>query len=122
MEFQFFPGGVDESKPLLYLWEIATPSGEVEYRYVGKSKNGASRPKKHYKRNVANLIAGKPYRKGKPTKFREVHLRLRDAVAQSLPITLVLLCNVDPSDDIYLRERQAQALFCSKPYCLLHKA
>lgn len=121
MEFQFFPGGVDESKPLLYLWEITSPEGEVLYRYVGKSKNGAHRPRTHYSRNVANLLAGRPYRKNKPEEFREVHRQLGNAVARNLRITLVLLCNVDPSDSIYLRERQAQVLYCTKPYCLLHK-
>ena len=62
MNFEFKPGGVDESKPLLYMWQVNDDDGLIVYRYVGKAQGGSARRRKHYRRNVNNYIAGKPYR------------------------------------------------------------
>lgn len=78
------------------------------FRYVGKAAEGADRPRKHYRRNVANLLAGRPYRKSKPTEFREVHRRLAEAVERKLEIRLSFLCNVKAGEDINTIEQQWQ--------------
>jgi|UPI0006ACE9C1 hypothetical protein len=122
MDFEVFDCGVDETKPLLYLWQIEDENGVVLYRYVGKSERGASRPLTQYRRNVANHLAGRPYRKGKPDAFRAVHLRMSDAVAKGHRITLYLLQNVGDVAQIFSAERTEQKKFCSTPYCDLPPA
>jgi hypothetical protein len=122
MDFDVFTCGVDETKPLLYLWQIEDENGQVLYRYVGKSEHGARRPLTQYRRNVLNHLAGRPYRKGKPEAFRAVHLRMSDAVANGHRITLYLLQNVSDVAQIFSVERHEQEKFCSTPYCDLPPA
>lgn len=117
MDFEVFTCGVDETKPLLYLWQIEDNSGQILYRYVGKSELGSNRPLTQYRRNVVNHLAGRPYRKGKPGAFREVHLRISEAVAKSQRITLYLLQNVSDVEQIFFAERIARVKYCSTPYC-----
>jgi hypothetical protein len=50
-------------------------------------------------------LAGKPYRAGKPGGFRAVHRKLADATGAGLPISLKLVANVRPGEDIFERER-----------------
>ncbi len=96
----------DPEKPLLYLWEVAK-DGQPFYRYVGKARD-ASRPRTHYRRNVRNLFAGRPYRKGAPDGFRAVHKQLAMASKAGLPVVLTLLRNVSGDEDILVAEREAQ--------------
>ncbi|MNJ61220.1 hypothetical protein D3C77_569990 [compost metagenome] len=116
MDFEFSPGSIDQRKPLLYMWQIAEDDGQVVYRYVGKAQGGAGRPLKHYRRNVDNFIAGKPYRKSKPDRWRDVHRWLIWAVLTDRPITLYLIRNVPEEENIYLAECLAAKAYCSKPY------
>ncbi|WP_408596641.1 hypothetical protein [Pseudomonas sp. PLMAX] len=122
MDFEVFTCGVDETKPLLYLWQIEDENGQVLYRYVGKSERGASRPLTQYRRNVVNHLAERPYRKGKPDAFRAVHLRMSDAVTKGHRITLYLLQNVSDVAQIFSAKRTEQEKFCSTPYCDLPPA
>jgi hypothetical protein len=105
LRFDFEPAAVDQSKPLIYLWEILDLTGVVQYRYVGKASAGAERPLRHYVRNVRNLLGGKPYRRGKPDRFRTVHIRLADAMRRGWPVRLRLLRNVRDGEDINSIER-----------------
>ncbi|MDR3429263.1 MULTISPECIES: hypothetical protein [Silvimonas] len=96
MDFVFLSQNVDQTRPLLYLWEIIDlDTGKLLHSYVGKAKGGSSRPLKHYRRNVANLLANKPYRKGSPDGFRASHRALAQAVTTGHRIVLTLLYNVD---------------------------
>ena len=88
-QFEFDCNGVDGSRPLLYLWDVG---GRL---YIGKASRGSKRSLKHYARNVSRLLAGQPYRRGKPNGFRKVHLAMQAAVLQSQRIRLVLLKNVE---------------------------
>jgi hypothetical protein len=98
---------VDTEKSLIYMWEIKEVSdGSVIGRYVGKSSKGASRPLTHYARNVANLLAGKPYRKDNPNGFRRVHHALANAARQSSLVELHFLTNVSDHEDINEIERR----------------
>lgn len=72
MEFRFEVNGVDPEQPLIYRWVVGDEAGDRIAGYVGKSKNGAKRPLRDYERNVRRLMAGRPYRKGKPDGFREI--------------------------------------------------
>src|SRR3954447_14137227 len=107
--YELVATNVDPTQPLIYLWEVVDASGDVSYRYVGKSTNGAERPLTAYRRNVNNLLAGRPYRKSKPDAFRLVHRRLAEAVEAGSGIRLTYLCNVAPDEDILERERYWQA-------------
>lgn len=100
MQFTELPHTVNTAAPLIYMWEIHSISGDLVGRYVGKAKGGARRPRTHYGRNVRNILAGKPYRKGKPLQFRRVHVALADAVRAGHRVTLRLLCNVADCEDI----------------------
>ncbi|MFJ7811129.1 hypothetical protein ACIQYQ_09840 [Pseudomonas asiatica] len=116
MNFEFKPAGVDESKPLLYMWQITDDEGLIVYRYVGKAQGGSARPLKHYRRNVDNYIAGKPYRKSKPDQWRAVHKWLIWAVLTERPITLFLIRNVLEGENIYTAEAIASETYCGKPF------
>lgn len=105
MIFHLHSNGVDEFLPLIYLWEIYGGSGELVGRYVGKASGGASRPRKHYSRNVKNLLAGKPYRRGAPDGFRRIHRALAKAQTEGFTIALHLICNVRAGEDINAVER-----------------
>lgn len=113
MKFEVRQGLIDTNAPLLYMWEIRDQTDTLMYCYVGKSERGTGRPLRHYKRNVRNLLGGRPYRRGKPDSFRVVHRQLAEAVRQGHRITLTILCNVPPGANIYEWERRAQsALGC----------
>lgn len=101
-------GSADPSKPLIYLWEVFDQSGAVWYWYIGKAVRGASRPRTHYRLNVNNLLAGKPYRKSKPTEFRLSHQRLAEATKLGFSIRLSFVCNVGAGEDINAIERRWQ--------------
>ena len=89
--------GADCSRPGLYEWHI-----EGVGRYIGKFKR-INRPRKEYGRNVARLINGLPYRKGKPDGFRRIHVELAQAVRSGRRIELTILEN-PPLADINRRE------------------
>ncbi|MBU9172931.1 hypothetical protein [Burkholderia gladioli] len=108
MDFEVIRDGVDDAKPLLYQWEIHdSRTGDLLARYIGKAVRGSKRPLRHYDRNVRRLIAGMAYRKSKPDGFRRVHRALADAVTAGHRITLTLLRNVGPDEDINEAERRA---------------
>lgn len=107
MKVRLLSGDVDPTEALIYLWEITDwQTGKVVYCYVGKAKEGAGRPLSDYKRNVRNLLAERPYRKGKPSSFRKVHQKLAEAVRLGHGITLTFLRNVSPRENINDVERQ----------------
>ena len=100
------PSAVDEARPLIYLWEVSDDL-HVVYRYVGKADRGALRPRKHYTRNVRNLLAELPYRPSDPDGYREVHRQLAAATGnRHSVVTLRLVRNVEPGEDIYRVERE----------------
>lgn len=84
--------GVDTSKPGLYEWHI-----EGVGSYIGRYKR-YSRPTTEYVRNVRNLIAGKPYRRGKPTLFRRIHHELAAAYDAKRTVRLIILENPKPEN------------------------
>jgi hypothetical protein len=100
------PHALNEAQSLIYMWEIRAHDGSLLGRYVGKAKAGAHRPLKHYVRNVANILSGKPYRKGNPEGFRRIHRALADAESQGHLITLNLLCNVVSGENLNEVEQQ----------------
>lgn len=106
--FEEAAGSADPSTPLIYLWEVFDQRGALWYWYIGKAAHGAGRPRTHYRRNVNNLLAGKPYRKSKPTEFRLPHLRLAEATRLCFSIRLSFVCNVGPGEDINAIERRWQ--------------
>lgn len=106
LPFEFHHNGVDQAKPLIYAWEIRDLADSLRYRYVGQSELGAERPLKRYARNVANLLTGRPYSRAKPDGFRVVHRRLAEAVKLRWPITLLLIRNVGPDENIFDVEAQ----------------
>ena len=118
MGFTYFemPNDVDDSIPLIYMWEIRNHRDEVVYRDVGRSLHGAKRPRVDYQRNVANLRDGLPYRPGNPNGFREVHRWLYQATLEGFAIKLYLLRNVDDRDDINEAKQSVQALYLTEPY------
>lgn len=108
MDFRVLCNEVDETKPLLYMWEIHDArTGELRGRYIGKAGGGSRRPLRQYSRNVRRLLASLPYRKGKPEGFRRVHYALATAVEKGDRITLTLLRNIQPGEDINEAERIA---------------
>lgn len=106
MKFSYVATDVKPHLALIYMWEIHDENKKLIGRYVGKAKNGASRPLKHYKRNVSRLLKGKPYRKSNPNGFRKIHRALADATQmKGTSITLYLLENISCSSKIDDRER-----------------
>lgn len=106
MNYTFAGGAVDESRPLIYMWEIRYHAGQLIGRYVGKAKAGANRPRKYYARNVANILAGKPYRKRNPDGYRRVHHALAEAEWLGYTLTLSFLCNVNQEESINEAEQR----------------
>lgn len=96
--------GVDPSQPGIYEWRI-----EGVGVYIGQYTS-ASRPRREYSRNLANIFAERPYRKGKPDKFRTVHKELAQAVREGRHITLSLIENVADKANRNIRERELIAL------------
>lgn len=111
-EHSFFfteaPSGVDPTQPLIYLWEIRGSGGEVLARYVGNAKNGAQRPRLDYRKNVVNILAGKPYRLNKPDGFRAIHRQMADAILAGNTLRLTLLCNIPAGESIDAIEQMWQ--------------
>lgn len=111
MEFETETNGVDESKALIYAWDILDRStGALKDRYVGKASGGAGRPRKQYRRNVIRMIAGKHYRLNKPEAFRAIHVALGAAVRSGDRIVLRFVRNVAAHEDINKVEREQIAL------------
>jgi hypothetical protein len=100
MKFEIHPHLINEAAPLIYMWEIHGNAIELIGRYIGKAKSGATRPRTHYYRNVINILAGKPYRKGNPDGYRRIHKALADAHRSGNTITLTFLCNMQPEENI----------------------
>ena len=98
LEFTYDRNNCDETKPLIYAWFLQN------HIYVGKSDDGASRPLKHYKRNVERYFRGEPYRPGNPNGWRKVHLAMIEAVKDGEEIRLKLVENVGDGEDIYQAE------------------
>ena len=105
MRFEETPSDIDAPRALIYLWEILDSSGAVCCRYVGKASGGASRPRTQYRRNVNNILLGRPYRKGKPDQFRAIHRRMAQAVQAGDNLRLTLVCNVEAGENINQLER-----------------
>lgn len=80
---------VDVDRPGLYEWTI-----EGCGSYMGKYGR-ITRPTREYQRNVQNLLNGKKYRLGKPTKFRRIHRELGAAFLSGRTITLTILENAE---------------------------
>jgi hypothetical protein len=107
LDFQIDNGAnIVADQSLIYMWEIiSSTDGKLLGRYIGKSSKGASRPLTHYSRNVANLLAEKPYRKDNPDGFRRIHHALANAMRNGSVVKLVYLSNVAEGEDINHRER-----------------
>jgi len=110
LEFAFIetPTAVDPLRPLIYRWEILDANRHVLVRYVGKAKNGAQRPRMDYRKNVNNVLAGRPYRLNKPDAFRAIHRRMAEAIVAGHALRLTLLCNVPEGDNIDAIEQMWQ--------------
>lgn len=89
--------GVDCTKSGLYEWKI-----EGVGSYIGKYTH-INRPKKHYTRNVTNLLNNKPYRKNSAV-FRRIHHELAEAWRNQKQITLTILENCS-REEINSREQ-----------------
>jgi hypothetical protein len=85
------------AKPGIYRFTI----GEQRI-YVGRFTR-ASRVLREYRRNVAKLMEGLPYRPRDPNGFRQVHRALHDAVICQDSIFLEIVENVAPE---FLNERE----------------
>jgi hypothetical protein len=104
--YDFDPKDVVLDQPLIYKWTITDDAGMTVGVYVGKAKGGEDRARTQYGRNVNNLLTGKPYRKGKETAFRKVHVALAEAVKQGHNIKLEFVCNVATDEDINQVEQE----------------
>jgi hypothetical protein len=114
VRFRVLPHTLNEALPLIYMWEIHEPGGVLVGRYVGKAKAGAKRPRSHYKRNVANILLSKPYRKGKPSGYRRIHQALAEAERKGLQISLQFLCNIEPHENINeIEQKYIRAYSCA---------
>jgi hypothetical protein len=100
MRFQRIPHQLDESLPLIYMWEIRDCRDQLVGMYVGKAKAGASRPLQHYVRNVNNILRGRPCPKNTHQGYRRIHRALACAHRAGHQVSLHLLCNVHPGEDI----------------------
>ena len=88
--------------PGLYEWRI-----DGVGCYIGQFTR-ARRPRREYGLNVARILTGRPYRKGKPDRFRLIHRQLADAVRENRAITLLLLEN--ESDRIRRNQREQELI------------
>jgi hypothetical protein len=114
VRFHVLPHTLNEALPLIYMWEIHEPGGTLVGRYVGKAKAGAKRPRTHYKRNVANILLSKPYRKGSPAGYRRIHQALAEAEAKDHQVTLQFLCNIEPHENINeIEQKYIRAYNCA---------
>lgn len=99
-------GQINVNLPLIYKWLIQDVQGKLVGVYIGKSKSGRERPTSHYRRNVLNVLAGKPYRKNKVSGFRKVHLALAEATRMGHKIELHFICNLNPEENIDRVEKE----------------
>jgi hypothetical protein len=83
------PAHIDLERPGIYEWRI-----EGAGCYIGKSKRLRARLRE-YPNNLRKMIAGLPYRAGKPEAFRRVHHELHAALAAGRSVTLTVLENCD---------------------------
>jgi hypothetical protein len=90
--------GANRDLPGLYEFKIDGVGS-----YIGKYTNFSERCKL-YRRNVCNLLNKKPYRKGKPDRFRRIHRELAEAVRAGKLIELIILENQPPGDRLNRRE------------------
>jgi len=98
---------IDPNQAIIYMWEITSSEDDsVLGKYIGKSSRGETRPLTHYARNVANLLAGKPYRKNNPEGYRRIHHALAKAAACGHTVKLIYLENVGKEQNINEVERQ----------------
>jgi hypothetical protein len=108
LEFVIVPASsIDPNQAIIYMWEITSSEDDsVLGKYIGKSSRGETRPLTHYARNVANLLAGKPYRKNNPEGYRRIHHALANAAACGHTVKLIYLENVGKEQNINEVERQ----------------
>lgn len=83
---------IDLDLPGIYEWRIGSDS-----LYIGKSKRLRGRIRE-YPNNVRRLLAGQPYRRGKPTSYRDVHHALRAAHDAMISVTVSILENCARTD------------------------
>jgi len=100
---------VDASLPGLYEWRI-----EGIGVYIGQYTH-STRLRREYGMNIARLVEGRLYRRGKPDGFRPIHHHLALAVGAKTLVTLTFLEN-QPDKDArnararhLIRERQIAA-------------
>ena len=75
----------------IYEWRIGD-----RCLYIGKSKR-LPRRIREYPNNVRKLLAGKPYRKGKPAQYRQIHIEMGRAHDDRISVIVAVLENCDPS-------------------------
>lgn len=90
--------GVSWTQPVVYRITIRGVG-----LYVGKAKN-ARQARRDFWRDVGDLVAGQPWRKGKPGDYARIHLEMAAAVRAGVPIDLHALENV-PAEALVSRER-----------------
>jgi hypothetical protein len=113
MRYTVSPHLIEENLPLIYMWEIRDNAGTLIGRYVGKAKGGSKRPRKHYSKNVRNILDGKVYRKSKPNAFRRIHLALAEAERNDHSIVLYFLYNILVHENI----NEVEQSFISQQNC-----
>lgn len=104
------PHGLIAAKTAAFLYFVrVTDEQGVEYRYIGKTKNGLSRLRE-YQQNVAKIFAGRP-RRTTPgqEKYRAVHFALAKACElgwryEFFPIEGVELQMLTESEKLRVRE------------------
>ncbi len=105
MNYELYHNGTDPLRPLIYMWEIHDGDRLIG-RYIGKSKNGSTRPVFEYRNNVRKLRAGLPYRKSNPNGYRRVHRAMAAALERGFRLSLTFLCNVPDGESVKLWERR----------------
>ncbi|SMC20218.1 hypothetical protein SAMN02745857_00869 [Andreprevotia lacus DSM 23236] len=114
MQFTLLPHDIDETRALIYRWEIHDAAGTLLGRYVGKAGRGSGRPRYNYRRNVRRLLAGIAYRPAKPDAYRKVHRALAQAHLHGHIITLAFLCNIAEGENINdVEQHYIRTLDCS---------
>jgi hypothetical protein len=94
-----FPPYIGRSEAGIYLWEI-----EGIGRYVGKATRLRSRFNE-YKNNVRKIVENRPYRKGKPDKFRRIHRALAEAYLGGRPVAYSVIETCAAGGVLLERER-----------------
>lgn len=113
-EGPFKPDGLDDSKALIYAWDIYDRiTGKLKDRYVGKAKRGAKRPTKHYARNVKRWLADDDYRPSKSKSFRAVHIALGMAIRAGDRIVLKFVRDIPDGENINQMEREQIVLLAA---------